>query len=121
MAFEDFYLDPATGDLALNDNGEFKAVEEIRRIGQACRIVCTTHLGEWLLDTSSGIDYINEVFIKNPDENLIRARFYQQLSRVPGVISVDSVTTTPDFSTRTLNIEFSVQTEYGTVKDIING
>lgn len=113
MPFEDFKIDDTTGDITLGPNGYFLTVEGAERVAQQCEIRLRTQFGEWLLDTSSGMDWLDTVFVKNPDFVLIRARVIEQLRQVPDVQSVDSVALEPDFETRTMQIIFKVTTPYG--------
>lgn len=72
-------------------------------------------LGEWFLDTSIGIDYFNQILVKNPDQATINAIFINQILSVAGVVQLNSYSFTPNFITRQLSIKFSVQTTQGIV------
>lgn len=113
MPFEDFKIDDVTGDIEFGPTGYFLTVEGAERVAQQCEMRLRTQLGEWLLDVASGMDWLDTVFIKNPNFVLIRARVIEQLRQVPDVQSVDSVTLEPDFETRTIQISFKVKTPFG--------
>lgn len=113
MSVQDFKIDPDSGDMVLQEDGFFSTVEDNERVAQACKIRLRTQAGEWILDTSSGLDYLGEIFIKGPDFVLIRARVVEQLRQVPDVREVQSVELEPTASTRELAVNFVVRSSFG--------
>lgn len=65
-------------------------------------------LGEWFLDLREGVPYFRDVFVKNPDVDLIRSIFRDVLSSVSDVAAVNQLALTYDDATRELAVEFHV-------------
>jgi hypothetical protein len=72
-------------------------------------------LGEWFLDTTLGIDYYGQVFVKNPNLSTINAMLLTAILTTPGVTLVTAYGFTPNFITRTLAVTFSCQTTNGVI------
>lgn len=71
-------------------------------------------LGEWFLDESRGIPYIDSVFEKGTPANEIESVFIEQILSVQGVIRMLKFDI--EFSTnRELSLDFTVQTLSGTL------
>ncbi len=45
-------------------------------------------VGEWFLDEREGVPYYRDVFVKNPNLDLIRSLFLKLLRETPGVLAV---------------------------------
>ena len=78
----DVYLDPMTGDLP----PAFRYASDTELVLQRSRIRLESFLGEWLLDQTKGLPYLDWRKVKQPplDEivNLVR----REISTVPGVL-----------------------------------
>lgn len=81
----DVFLDPVTGDLPAS----FRFATPIELILQRARIRLETFLGEWLLDQSKGLPYLEWRRVKQPplDEvlNLVR----REIEDIPGVLRTE--------------------------------
>jgi hypothetical protein len=87
-------------------NGELVLVTGEEAIEQQLRLRLKFFLGEFFLDELQGIPYYREVFIKNPNLQLLRSIFTQAILSTPRIASVDSLELSIDGETRTLNLAF---------------
>ncbi|WP_237173051.1 hypothetical protein [Paracandidimonas lactea] len=78
-------------DLALSKTNDLVLIDGAQRVRQQIEVTLLTFLGEWFLDVSWGIPYLEKIMIKTPNraeiENIIRAK----VRDVPGVTAVPSV------------------------------
>jgi hypothetical protein len=111
--FEDFYLDPTTLDFSLDDGGQMLGVQGAERIAQHVRTRIETRRGDWYLDTTVGVPYLEEIFVKDPDLTVIRASLVGEITDVPGVQRIVSLDLTFEAGTRTLIVDFEVLTDDG--------
>ena len=86
MAVRDFKSD-SDGEWSIED-GDFAAVADAEAVPQGIRIRTGMFLGECYLDESIGVDYVDKVFVKNPDPLLIRSLIERAISRTPDVTNV---------------------------------
>ena len=97
---------PVKGDLALVD-GQFVLVDGAEGIAQHIRGRLELFRGEWFLDTREGMPYFEEVFVKNPDLDVIRSIFRKAILETPGVASVIDANVTMDSAKRTARVTFA--------------
>ncbi len=102
-------------DLILIDNAE--------RVAQQIKITLLAWLGEWFLDTSFGTPYLEYILVKGPDRGVIESVLRAQITSVPDVQGVTSLTLQIDNLLRTLKVTFEANTLLGQVNDsvILNG
>lgn len=112
MANYDIALSAASHDLLLVD-GDLKLIDNAERIAQQIKITLKFMLGEWFLDTSKGVPYLEYVLIKNPNMNHIRAIFREKILDVPDVIKLNSLDLTLDRKSRALTVSFEAETSAG--------
>jgi hypothetical protein len=111
--FEDFYVDPTTDDLSLADDGQVLGVTGAERIAQHVRSRLLTRRGEWYLDETVGVPYLEQVFVRNPDLVLIRASVATEILDVPGVARLTQLNLTFTPGSRTLTIDFELLADEG--------
>jgi hypothetical protein len=80
-------------------------------------------LGEWFLDTTVGVPYLQQILVKNPNLDLIHADLVNAALAVDGVEQITSLTFEFDSVNRALSVNFegidsmnetlSVQTSVG--------
>lgn len=73
----------------------------------------TLFKGEWFLDRSLGIDYQNEVLIKNPRPAVLRTLFAEATRATPGVAEVTQLRFDLNARSRVLTIEAEVLLDNG--------
>lgn len=72
-------------------------------------------LGEWFLDNSQGIPYLQQVLVKNPDISKITAIFQNTIMGTPGVIQLTSFSMTVNTAKRFATVQFACVTTSGPV------
>lgn len=107
-------------DLALDTNGDFtltsgdlQLVSGADAIVQAVRIRMQFFKGEWFLDLDAGIPYFQEIFVKNPNPNVLQSLFRQALLETPGILAIESLSLAFDGATRRLTVNYRVSTDVG--------
>lgn len=109
----DFLIDPATNDLVIKTDLFFSS--GIQAILQSCRIILQMFQGEWFLDLDLGIPYWQNIFGQKPGNAMQAAyvAYRAALLGVNGVTGVLSLNISYDGATRTMNVAFQVQTQFG--------
>jgi hypothetical protein len=104
----DFLLD-ASGDLDMTNGDITQAPSIVQAIQKKLRLI----KGEWFADTSAGVPYYEEVWIKNPVPEHLEQIFKDAILSVEGVNSVVSLDLDYDNETRTLTVTFEADTVDG--------
>lgn len=108
----DLALDPVSGDLLL-EQGRARLATGAEAVAQLWQTRLTLFKGEWFLDRSLGIDYQNEVLIKNPRPAVLRSIFAEATRATPGIADVTDLRFNLDARTRVLTIEAEVVLKTG--------
>lgn len=74
-----------------------------------------TFRGEWFLDTSIGIPYFQTIFRRNTDIALIDAIYIEEISNIPGFISLLEYNSVLDTETRELSLTWKARTVNGVI------
>lgn len=100
-----------TGDHdILFENKDFQLTKtEDESLAQRLTVKLRTFMGEWFLDSSVGIPYIESVLGKNRSLIAIQAIFQNAIQSEPEVISLISLTTDLDKVNRILTVTFKVK------------
>lgn len=93
------------GDLYISESGDIKFTNSVL---QAIKIKLRWFLGEWRINTTYGMPYYDEVFIKNPSLALLEDRIRTEILSVDGVQSIESVDISVDKATRECVVKFTV-------------
>jgi hypothetical protein len=109
----DLALNAKTHDLALNSDVMF--IDNAERVAQQIKIQLLTFLGEWFLDVTHGVPYLNYVLVKNPNFTLIRELFREQILKVNGVSNLVSIDIDFNSATRKMLLSYEAETEYGMI------
>lgn len=101
-------------DLALSKTNDLVLIDGIARIRQQIKVTLLTFLGEWFLDTTWGVPYLEKIMVKAPNraeiENIVRAK----VRDVPGVTAVPTVLIEVDAQARQGRITLEdIQTDEG--------
>lgn len=72
-------------------------------------------LGEWFLDQREGVPYYRDVFVKNPNLDLIRSLFRRLILGTPGVLSLPRFELVYDEANRRASFDFEAVVTGGTV------
>lgn len=93
------------GDLYITEGGDVEFTDSIL---QAIKIRLKWFLGEWRINTTYGMPYFDEVFVKNPSVALLEDRVRTEILAVDGVKSIESINISIDKPTRVCKIQFTV-------------
>jgi len=113
----DLALDPRTRDLAFSrlSNGKL-ALRPIRgadEVGQRIGIHLRTWIGEWFLDSTHGVPYLESVLGHNRRKVLVEAVLRSHILSVDGVDGINSFTLDLDRANRTLAVTWEAHTAQG--------
>lgn len=102
----DIYADPATGDIVLDERGNFRWTETKQEsVQQRCDIRLKTYKGEWEYNTSFGTPYYQEVFLDSGlDKKATNAIFLRVLSEIEDITGFGEIISDMDRETRTYKI-----------------
>jgi len=107
----DLKLNPRTRDLVL----PIVPVDGAERVAQAVGIRLRTWLGEWFLDTTHGVPYLENILIKSARPEIVEAILRSQILQVKGVKSIKSFTLNLDQRSRKASITFSAESNEGLI------
>lgn len=110
----DIALDAGTHDLVIHD-GDLLHIDNAERVAQQIKIQLLTWLGEWFLDTTHGVPYLEYILVKNPNFDLVRQIFREQILGVQDVDSIDELEIVYNPNQRTVKVNYIVSTKYGLV------
>lgn len=108
--YYDFALSASSHDLLIVDN-DLKLIDKAERIAQQIKITLKFWLGEWFLDTSKGVPYLEYILVKNPNLNHIRAIFREKILDVPGVTAINTLDLVHDRQNRKLTVSYEVEAD----------
>lgn len=98
---------------------QIKAIDGADKVAQQIKMTLLTFLGEWFLNITFGVPYLEEILIKNPKlptvENILRFK----IKDVPDVQRIESFAMDFDRRNRTLRVDFVATTQLGPIKDSI--
>lgn len=109
----DIQLDRATHDLQIGSNGDLQLADGAWRVAQQIKVTLLTFLGEWFLDTSFGVPYLEDILVKAPRWGAINALLRARIIDVPSVLRVTRLDLTFDRSARHLVVTFEATTAEG--------
>lgn len=110
----DIALHASEHDLVIKD-GDLLLIDNAERVAQQIKVKLLTLLGEWFLDTTWGVPYLEYILIKQPNPELIRQILSEQISSVDDVKNLSSLELDYQVEFRILTVEYEVSTEYGLV------
>lgn len=97
-------IDQETRDLALGADGGPVAVYDAEAIAQHVRQRLGTYFGEWFLDTSCGVRWIQDIFGRQYSPDLATAIVKREILNTEGVTGIDTFSISFDPATRGLHI-----------------
>lgn len=110
----DLALDAKKHDLIFADN-DVIFIDNAERVAQQIKIQLLTFMGEWFLDITHGVPYLEYVLLKNPNFTLIREIFREQILSVEDVSGVVDIDLEFDDAARELTLYYKAETDYGLV------
>ena len=107
----------ANGDLHISESGDISLTESIR---QAVRIRLLWFFAEWRFAPELGVPYFEDILIKNPNPNRIRAIIRREAMSVQAVRDVLDIQANIDAQSRTARISFTAVTAEETYREELN-
>lgn len=105
-------------DLAV-EAGNGVLVDGAARVKQQIRVTLQTWLGEYFLDTTFGVPYLESILVKRPSRTEIESILRNRINDVPGVSRVTSMQLDIDRQRRSLSVVFQASTDEGVIADTI--
>lgn len=81
-------IDPITNDLFLRPDGQLAVVRDAEAIGQHVRQRLKFFEGEWFLDTTAGVPWLDEILGKAYDPALAEAVTKKEILDTDGVVEI---------------------------------
>jgi len=89
------------------------------KVAQQIKINLLSFLGEWFLDVTYGVPYLEEILVKNPRMASVETILRSHISSVPDVIRIDHLGLSWDRQKRYLFVEFACTTNLGPIKESV--
>jgi len=89
------------------------------KVAQQIKINLLTFYGEWFLDTSWGVPYLEDILVKNPRMATVETILRFHINSVPHVTRLTYFDLSWDRRRRTLTVVFGCSTDYGPIKDSV--
>ena len=106
-------LDVSTGSFVSLTGPEYAK----QKIAQRFKLL----LGEWFLDTTKGVPWFQSVLVKNPNLELIKSLFRDEILAVPGIVGVKDIEAMFTPSIRTLSLAYvAVYVTGATVSEVVS-
>jgi hypothetical protein len=110
------------GDLYLDADGNIAVVDGIEAVRQSVVTLLQMIKGEWVLDVTQGIPYMQEIFIINASESSVKNIYDKAVLSVDGVVTLlQSSGIITDRAQRKFSYAATVQTIYGKMEITTNG
>jgi len=103
-------LDSVTGDIAY-ENGNFVFLDGIDAVVQDVKSRLSTFLGEWFLDTSLGVPYHQQIFVKGTTPTQIDSLIKLEIKNTPGVDEILEYTSDYEDATRDYAISCKIRSQ----------
>jgi hypothetical protein len=107
------YVDPETGQFILSPTGNLALVADNEAISQAIKQAVATYLGEWFLDETIGVAWVQSILVKNPNLAVVKEVIREAIAGVQGVASVDQLNVVFDKVSRGLAYTFAATSDLG--------
>ncbi|PZT35153.1 hypothetical protein A7X93_00680 [Stenotrophomonas maltophilia] len=108
----------AVHDLAV-DGTNVVLVDGASRVRQQVKVTLMTRFGEYFLDVTFGVPYLESILVKRPNRSEIEAVLRQRINDVPGVTGVTRMQLNIDRERRQLEVSFQANTDEGLIADTI--
>jgi len=94
-------------------------INDADKVAQQIKINLLSFLGEWFLDVTYGVPYLEEILVKNPRMASVETILRSHISSVPDVIRIDHLGLSWDRQKRYLFVEFACTTNLGPIKESV--
>jgi hypothetical protein len=82
-------------------------------VAQRLTIHLRTWLGEWFMDTTYGVPYLQRILVKNVSKTTVDNILREEILKEVGVLEIQEFTSTFDAGTRSYACNFTVLTREG--------
>lgn len=106
-------------DLDVDLLGRASFVDGADRIAQQVKITLLAFMGEWFLDTTFGVPYLEDILVKAPDRASIEGILRARIRAVPGVERVRSLDLQVERQQRVLRVAFDADTTAGRLQRVV--
>jgi hypothetical protein len=89
------------------------------KVAQQIKINLLSFLGEWFLDITYGVPYLEDILVKNPRMAVVETIFRHHILDVPHVTRIDALSLDWNRKYRLLGVEFTCSTDYGPITDSV--
>jgi hypothetical protein len=89
------------------------------KVAQQIKINLLSFLGEWFLDNTYGVPYLEDILVKNPRMAVVETIFRYHIINIPHVIRVDALSLDWDRKTRLLGVQFTCETDLGPITESV--
>lgn len=93
-------LDAASHDLVLDAAGALALVTDAEAVGQHAKQRLMTYRGEWFLDTSAGLPWVQSILVRPFDAAVAASYVKSETLGTPGVTGILAFDATVDAATR---------------------
>jgi hypothetical protein len=116
----DLKLDPVTWDVFQGPDGGGVLTDDASGETVWQRVMFRLRMleGEWFLDNRLGIDYLGQVWVKNPDLAAIATKLKATILDTPGVAAIASYKQTFDPAARRLTVNCTFTDDLGNLLTI---
>jgi hypothetical protein len=98
---------------------EIWVLDSADKVAQQIKINLLTLLGEWFLDNTWGVPYLEEILIKNPHMPSVETILRSHIASVPNVDRIVSLGLSWDRQMRTLSVDFTCDTPLGPIQESV--
>jgi len=100
-------------DLALTADGNLDMVQDAEAIGQHARQRVMTYAGEWFLDTTCGVPWLDQIMGRQFDPALSESVLKKEMIETDGVTAIEAFSLSFNRTLRGLNVtRATLATEY---------
>jgi hypothetical protein len=92
-------------------------IDGMDRVGQQVKMTLLAFLGEWFLDLTFGVPYLEDILIKNPRLTSVESILRAKINDVPDLKHIEFFSLDFHRETRKLFVDFLATTVYGPIKD----
>jgi hypothetical protein len=109
-------------DLQIDDNGSGSLTPNVAMTcAQTLIIGLSTFLGEWFLDRSKGVPYLQEIMFLVPEDATLRAIYSKFIQQNRYVQTITKLSLDVNRATRVLGVDFEVLVIDGSIVSISSG
>lgn len=111
---------PGPVRVRFDEFGRLRVLRGVDAMADKVQAALQVFLGEWFLDTSIGIPWLQEILVKGPRIKDVAALLTKKIRAVRGVREVFDMVLVPDDRLRELRGSFKVRVEDGTLIQFVN-